>query len=440
MNLTGRATRRTLLRAVTAATAAGATTAACSAEDRPIQVAVVWSAEELRLFREVLRGYERELGRNVQVTSAGDDIDAFLRARHLAGTSPDVAILPRPGLVGEYARRGWLAILDEPEPRTTSAPTPPPDNLHERLRYDDRLYGVWVKIAHKSLFWYLPSPNFQPPDDWPTLVDLTRELGQQASGTDQPAPLAIGAADGWVLTDWFENVLADVASREVYEALARDGADWEGAEVREALDRLAELWSLKGAFPGGGRRALLTQYEESVIQVLATRQAVMVFEGDFVEGVAETFGRGREFARFPFPKGPRSNTNPLVVGGDAAVVFKGSRYGTELVRWLTNAEAFKPWLEAGGYLSPNLDVTPDPHRDELRDQLATQISEAADAGNLRFDLSDQLPGSFTGSDGVGSWRIMQDFFADVTSGRVTGAVQRTADEFARADRAARSGR
>ncbi|MGC4789432.1 extracellular solute-binding protein [Micromonospora sp. DT178] len=418
--------RRTLLRA---AAAAGATAVAgCATTPPAVQVAVVWSGGELARFREVVGNY----GADVQVISAGNDIDAFLRARQLAGTSPDVAILPRSGLVVEYARRGWLRELTP----ATSYALPP--GMADLLSADGRHYGVWVKAAHKSLFWYFPSMLPAPPRTWDQLVTLTRRLGARARSGDGPAPLAIGAADGWVLTDWFENVLADVAPPGYYEALARGEADWRSPSVHTALDRLAELWGVDGAFPGGGRRALLTQYEESVIQVVHHRRATMLFEADFVDDVSRRFRRGPEQPEtFRFP-GARVADRPLIVGGDAAVAFAGSARGAELVRWLSDGSAFQPWLRAGGYLSPNVSVPLDDYRDPVRRRLAAELRTAE---AVRFDLSDRLPGPFTGSDGVGMWRIMQDFFADVTDGVPAGrATSRAVGQLAAAARAAGGGR
>ncbi|MEU5962457.1 extracellular solute-binding protein [Micromonospora parva] len=420
-----RASRRTLLRA--AAVGASALAAGCSGGSRSVQVAVVWSTSELDRFREVVAGYPAP----VQVVSAGNDIDAFLRARHLAGTSPDVAILPRPGLVTEYAQRGWLSPV---RPSTRYAV---PAGLSELLTAEGQRYGVWVKAAHKSLVWHLPSMLPVPPANWDELVRLTRELGALARRDGGPAPLAIGAADGWVLTDWFENVLADVAP-ESYNALARADADWQGSAVREALDRLAGLWSIDGAFVGGGRRALLTQYEESVIQVVHTRRAVMLVGADFTADVADPFQRGPQApVTFRFP-GASSGGGPLIVGGDAAVAFADARGGVELVEWLTRADSFQPWLRSGGYLSPNTNVTIDSYRDRVAQRLAEEMRTP---GTLRFDLSDQLPGPFTGSDGVGIWRIMQGFFADVTDGvRAGEATRRATGLLAAAARNAGGGR
>ncbi|MEV4660063.1 extracellular solute-binding protein [Micromonospora sp. NPDC049301] len=426
MTAGGRATRRTLLRA--AAAGAAATAAGCAGGNRSVQVAVVWSGSELDRFRRVVARYPSP----VHVVSAGNDIDAFLRARHLAGTSPDVAILPRPGLVTEYALRGWLSPV---RPTTEYAV---PTGLSELLMTRGQRYGVWVKAAHKSLIWHLPSVLPDPPRSWDELVTRTRDLGALARRGSGPAPLAIGAADGWVLTDWFENVLADLTP-DAYDALARPHRDWQGRPVRDALDRLAELWSIDGAFVGGGRRALLTQYEESVIQVVRTRRAVMVFEADFTDEVVGRFRPGKEMpATFRFPSARPGAVGPLIVGGDAAVAFADARGGVELVEWLTRADSFQPWLDAGGYLSPNTSISLDRYTDPVRHKLAGEMRAP---GTLRFDLSDQLPGPFTGSDGVGIWRIMQDFFADVTDGvPAAEAIRRATGRLAAAASSAGGGR
>jgi ABC-type glycerol-3-phosphate transport system substrate-binding protein len=235
-----------------------------------------------------------------------------------------------------------------------------------------------------------------------------------------------------VLTDWFENVLAAVDPL-VYEQLARDRASWNHRRVGEVLDLLAELWSIPGAFPGGGRRALLTQFEESVMQVV-TRRAVMVFEADFVAGAATKFLQpdGEQLAWFRFPA--VAGTAPLVLGGDAAVVLRSA--GAGLVEWLTRPEAFASWAASGGYLSPLPDTPGSAYPDSRTRQFAEDLEDGAD--ELRFDLSDRLPGAFTGADGVGIWRILQDFFAAVTTpgSSPAAAIVRTTAELEEARLAA----
>ncbi|MGH9214029.1 MAG: ABC transporter substrate-binding protein [Acidimicrobiales bacterium] len=361
-----------------------------------IEMAVGWGGVELDMLRAVLRGYDHE----VEVTPVGDDIDAFLRTRHRAGNLPDLAVVPRPGLVRAYARRGWIRRLDPLASRY-------PRVWNELVEVDGGLYGVWARASHKSLFWHLPSVFDGPvPSTWAELVELVRQL----AADDGPAPLAVGAADGWVLTDWFENLLASRATPGLYDTLARGGPQWHHRDVRAALADLAEIWSIPGAFPGGGQQALLTGYDQSVVQVASTREAVLLYEGDFVASTAAPFLDDEGFAYFRFPS-PTAEL-PLVVGGDVAVVADGSDAGLELADWLSGGDdAFRVWREAGDYLSPNLDVPVGRYPAGRSRSLAQEILDQEQT--LRFDLSDLLPGELNGADGVGSWQVLQDFFAHV---------------------------
>jgi alpha-glucoside transport system substrate-binding protein len=387
----------------------------CLGAGRTIQVAVLWSGDELAQFRAAVKGYERSRNRRVDVISAGDGIDAFLRARARTGNLPDMAIMPMPGLIAEYARRGWL------DPVPAEVPDRFRPAWNNLLTVDGQQYGAWVKGAHKSLFWYLDGTLADPPQTWDDLVNRVTDL----AGSGGPAPLAIGAADGWVLTDWLENLLAALSPGQ-YQQLVDPRTDWRASQVPEALNRLGRLWRIPGAFPSGPRRALLTQMGESVLDVVAHRSAVMVFEGDFVTGYATGYQRGDRLRVFRFPA--LDGVRPLVVGGDAAVVFRGSPAGADLLTWLTDGVGpFRRWIDSGGYLSPNLKIDVREYPSGLTQRLAAELTDQNEV--LRFDLSDQLPGALGGSDGVGMWRILQDFFEAVAvNGQdLTRAVDRALD-------------
>jgi ABC-type glycerol-3-phosphate transport system substrate-binding protein len=413
-------------RAVLGAAAGSVLSAAagCSTSRRAIQVAVVWSGTELARFREVVRHYSQP----VDVVSTRNDIDAFLGTRYRTANQPDVAFIPQIALITDYARRGWLVPM--PPEVTGQFATP----WNRMLTVDGVQYGAWVKAAHKSLIWYAPDTLSEPPpDDWGAFTGLVRRLAA-AGGR---APLAIGAADGWVLTDWLENLLVAVCTEAEYQGLVTGQTAWDSTPVRRALTLLADVWSAPGAFPDATARVLLTQQEESVIQV-TRRRASMVVEGDFVAAVADKFrpSGSPALAAVPFPK--VDGVRPLLVAGDAAVVFKGSAAGRDLVRWLTGAAnvssssaatstPFQPWIDSGGYLSPNLQIPDDAYGSSPAAGLARELRSAS--GTLRFDLSDQLRGSLGGPDGLGIWKILQDFFAEVAR---PGAVDRACRRLVRA--------
>lgn len=417
--------RRTLLRAAAGAGLAG--TAACARGDGAIQVVVVWSGAELDRFREVVDEYTRQRGHPVAVFSAGDAIDQLLRSRAEAGSLPDVAILPRLGLITEFIDLDLVVPLDREvfQPRFPAA-------WNQPLTRNGELYGAWVKGAHKSLLWTRPStftPRGARPKTFDELVELVRDL----AGRRPPAPLAVGAADAWVLTDWFDNVLAPVASIDEYERLVDAGPAWKSTVVSDTLRRLGELWSIPGLFPDGGSGALLTQWEESVVQVVRTNRAAMVFEADFVYGVVQRFRRAgdEQVESYLFPP-VAGGTAPLVVSGDAAVVLRTDRANPrahDLVEWLTSREvwpAFRPWF-GEGYVTPNLTVPDDAYdRNILRLVQQFRVAE-----RLQFSLSDQMRPPLSGGHGRGSWKILQDFFAEVTrpSPDISAAVEAATDRF-----------
>ncbi|MGW6495701.1 hypothetical protein [Nonomuraea angiospora] len=385
-------TRRTLLAALPAAALAGC------ARERPLQVAVVWSGDELRRFLGVVKEY----GRPVHVFSAGDNIAAVLRGP-AEEVIPDVAVIPRLGLLFDPMIRPrirpWAGDHRQQE-FWRGLVTPP--GSHEEL-------GAWFKLAHKSLVWHRAG-EYTPP------ADLT-------SWQPTPGSLAIGAADGWVLSDWFENVLLAFAP-EVYGGLFPPGLPgnpdwWSAPQVADALELLGTIW--RGAFtPEQARRALTMQFHDSIFDVFAYRTAAVVAAPDFALPVIEHYGGKGVAAHFRFPA-YGSNPAPLVVGGDVAVAMRdGQAHAVEFVNWLTRPrasgehDALTGWIADGGFLTP---FTPPSH--ELLRGPAQELNAAE---NAHYDLSDRLIGGLEGGDGRGLWRVLTELFTDVTANAVDPAT------------------
>jgi hypothetical protein len=457
-----------------AAIAGGAAAAATSwrewgSSEGP-QVLVPWSGGERRVFEDVLRHYP---GGPVTVLTGGDDIDSFVQSQQQTGDIPDVVILPRPGLVREYADNDWLQQLPVPVELRVRGEWRTWARAADGHRVE-RTYGAWVKAAHKSLLWVRESEVSKDEAESWTWSCFSAWVAERAGRGDH-APLAIGAADGWVLTDWFENVLAGLTTPAEYTALAEGRARWsENEPVELAFRKLGELWGIEGCFVAGDR-ALLVEFEDSVRHLVEGRADALV-GSDFVAGVVAGLlddGGGDErptAVHFPAIDDGCASTSddrspqPIVVGGDLAVVRAGSTRGLELVDWLTGREALKVWVTKDGYLTPNSAVECD---DDLidaprylcydRDQrlqrfVGAEIAGSADpetrptgvepGGNLdlRFDLSDLLSRTLTGTDGRGSWRFMARFFRDVTEGRdLDDAVADVVGRFDRAAAAADAG-
>jgi alpha-glucoside transport system substrate-binding protein len=376
--------------------------AGCGLGRDGIRVAAVWSGWELTQFRRVLDAFPGRDVWDVTVLSAGDDIAALLGNR-VAGTAvPNVALVPRPQLVRENHRH--LVPL---RPATVS------DTAWDQLlTLDGQVYGRWFKVANKSLVWYRHGLlGFSPPRDWNAWLALCRGL----AGRGRP-PLAVGAADGWVLTDWFENVLLSLDPA-AYRTLAAGAGKWRHPSVVRALRRLGEVWSIPGAFAGGPERALLTQFDQSLLDVFEFDRAAMVIGADFAWPVITRYTSTPQghIKWFAFPA---INKRPVLVGGDAAVQLRpATQGGRALLGWLTTPQAAGIWGRQGGFLTIN-----DPHRTVAYPRaidagpiIDEVVMGSGDGGTVTFDLSDQLGGRLAGAEGQGMWKIITDFFAEVTT-------------------------
>ncbi|GIH61042.1 ABC transporter substrate-binding protein [Microbispora siamensis] len=387
------------------ASAAGG--AAKPLEGVKVEVAAKWTGDEQANFEKVLKAFEEKTGAKVTYASTGEDTGAYLGPRIQGGNPPDVAILPQPGLVQQYADENALKPLSaEVQAQIDQNYTP---YWKELGSAKGQVYGVLVKAAHKSLVWYRQSAyddaGAQPASTWDDLIKNAQTLSD--SGV---SPFALCAASGWTLTDLFENVYLSTAGPENYDKLSKHEIPWTDASVKTALEKLAQIFGKKEFMLGGSSGALQTDFPTCVTQVYAQKKAAMVIEADFVAASLGQSGAkvGEEAKIMPFPKA--GDTAPVILGGDVAVVMKDNKGAQALVEYLASKEGGEVWAKQPGYLSPNRNVSPDNYPDDLTKQLAQTIISAGES--VRYDMSDLAPSAFGGTDGKGEWKDLQDFLRD----------------------------
>ncbi len=153
---------------------------------------------------------------------------------------------------------------------------------------DGKQYGAYYKAANKSLIWYnakvFENAGAAEPKTWKDLLSTAQKVYD--SGV---TPFSVGGADGWTLTDWFENVYLSQAGPEKYDQLAQHKIKWTDPSVKQALTTLAQVWSKKDYIAGGPSGALQTEFPASVTQTFTggdQPKAGMVFEGDFAQSTS----------------------------------------------------------------------------------------------------------------------------------------------------------
>ncbi|MFJ7158804.1 ABC transporter substrate-binding protein [Streptomyces sp. NPDC101118] len=424
--------RRTALTATTAlvlaltATACGGTAGPSSSggelSGQTVTVAGVWTGSEQKNFKKVLEAFSAETGATTVFVPSGDNVSTFVGSKIEGGNAPDVVMVPQVGVLQQFAKEGWLQPLSEETAKTAGDTLAPVWRNYGTV--EGTYYGLYFKAAHKSTVWYAPDAFTQAGVTEPTSYADLLKAGRTLADSGRPA-FAIAGEDGWTLTDWFENIYLSQAGPEKYDQLAQHKIKWTDGSVVRALTSLGELFKDKQLVAGGAQTALQTDFPTSVEHVFGPRpKAGMVYEGDFVGGVAkDQFGRtpGKDAKFFPFP-GVDGGKAPVVSGGDAAVVLKqgkNPKAGMALLEFLAGPEAAAIWAGAGGFLSPNGKVDPGAYADDTTRNTARSLVEAGDS--VRFDMSDQAPAAFGGTKGAGEWKLLQDFLRDPSDPQGTAA-------------------
>ncbi|MFJ1923597.1 ABC transporter substrate-binding protein [Streptomyces sp. NPDC088131] len=372
-----------------------------------ISVAAVWTGPEQANFVKVLKEFEKRTGATVTFVPAQDPIVNFLGTKIAGGQPPDVAMIPQVGAIQQAVAKKWA------KPAGDGAKAQLTKNYSKVWQdlgaVDGTQYGVYFKAANKSLIWYnakaFENAGAKEAKTWKEFLATAETVS--ASGV---TPVSVAGADGWTLTDWFENIYLSQAGPEKYDQLAQHKIKWTDPSVKDALTTLGQLFGKPSLIAGGADGALQTEFPASVTQTFTggdQPKGAMVFEADFVGvNIQQTKAKiGTDAKVFPFPAvGAES---PVVTGGDAAVALKDTKGAQALLTWLASSDAAKIAAEQGGFISPNkaLDVAAYPN--EVQRTIAKALIAAGDA--VRFDMSDQAPQSFGGTPGKGEWKSLQDF-------------------------------
>ena len=211
-----------------------------------------------------------------------------------------------------------------------------------------------------------------------TWTEFTKNAGTiKASGVP---PYSIGGADGWTLTDLFENIYLRQAGPARYALLTLHKIKWTDASVTAALNTMAQVIGTSANMAGGTSGAVQTDFPTSVNNVWESPpKAAMVLEGDFVPGVATVKSKpGTGYNQFPFPS---INNSPksVVIGGDTIVAFRDNPAIESFVKFLGTPAAAAAWAAKGGFATGNKHMPSSVYPDATTRATASAIA----AGEVR---------------------------------------------------------
>jgi alpha-glucoside transport system substrate-binding protein len=359
-----------------------------------VSVLAVWGGAELESFQAMVAPWEEETGATVEVESTRD-IDAVLQQRVEGGTPPDLAGLPGPGVMAQFARSDDLKPL----------PQEVQDVLNEEYdpgwavagSVDDQLVGVFIKTALKGLIWYNPAQfeaaGYTVPEDYDGLTALVDQIAADGT-TPWGIGLESGAATGWPGTDWIEDFVLRQSGPDVYDQWVNGELPWSSPEIRAAFEAFA-AWASDEEFVFGGPEVELGTAFGNGGDCLFTDPpgCYLHHQASFMGGEAGFFETnfpdvavaGETYDFFVMPG---IEFNGVTSAGDLFGMFNDTPAAQSLISYLVTAEAQQIWVERGGALSANRNVSPDVYPDEPGRKSAEALTSAE---TVRFDASDMMP-------------------------------------------------
>lgn len=184
----------------------------------------IWTASSgQKQFADVIKAFNKQY-RNVKIKykPVGDSLPTVLATAVAGGKPPDMADIAQPGTVAQFAKQGKLKPITYAKGTIAKNFAPAWQALGT---YSGKLYALVFKAANKSVVWYnvpaFKNAGVTPPKTFSKLLSDAKVI--KSSGL--PA-YSIGGADGWTLTDMFENIYLRTFGSAKYNALSQHKIKW----------------------------------------------------------------------------------------------------------------------------------------------------------------------------------------------------------------------
>jgi len=349
-----------------------------------------------------------------------------------AGSPPDIAILPQPGLIQNLVSKGFVEPLGEETAAWLKENYAAGDSWVKLGTYTgpdgtDRLYAFPYKIDVKSLVWYVPDNFADAGYEIPTSMEELKALSQQIvddGGTPWCIGLGSGGATGWPATDWVEDMMLRTQPPEVYDQWVTNEIPFNDERVVAAIDEFGAFARNDAWVAGGAGAVASTDFRDSPRGLFSSPpQCYMHKQASFIPSFfpeGTELGVDADFFYFP-SYAEKDLGNPVLGAGTLAFITKDSPASRAFIEFLQTPIAHELWMAQTGFLTPLKTVNPDLYGDPTLKKMGGIL---LDATTFRFDGSDLMPA------GVGAgtfWTGMVDFAGGKSAMDVATQIQNSWD-------------
>lgn len=391
-----------------------------------------WRGEDEALVRSVLDYFTEATGVTMSYSSS-ENYEQQIVIDTQAGSPPNIAVLPQPGLIQDLASKGLLTPLDEADAQFVKDNYGAGQSWVDLGTYKDKdgaskFFAFPYKADLKSLVWYVPEnfeeAGYEVPKTWEDMMKLSDQIVADG-GVPWCIGLGSGGATGWPATDWVEDIMLRTQTPEVYDKWTRNEIPFTDPAVVEALDIFGKL-ATNDAYVDGGKAAVAaTDFRDSPKGLFSVppkcylhHQASFI-SSFFPEGT--TLGEDADFFYLPPLAAKPELGNPVLGGGTMFMITKDSKAAREFIKFLQMPLAHEIWMAQSGLLTPLKTANAQAY---ANDALRKQGDILVNASTFRFDGSDLMPGKI----GAGAfWTGMIDLVGGKPAGDVAADIQKSWD-------------
>jgi alpha-glucoside transport system substrate-binding protein len=321
--------------------------------------------------------------------------DTEIRTRVQGGNPPDVGLFPQPGLMCDLAKQNKLVPYDAATVATDKA-TLIPGVVEAGTCADGKVYGLPNEVSVKSVLWTdapaFKAAGYTAPKTLDELLALTAKIK-----ADGKTPWCIaaesGAATGWPITDWIEDLVLRIAGPANYDKWVKGELKFNSPEIKPAFEYFQKIAFGPGYVRGGTQSIVATNFQTGGNALFAKPPGCFLFKqatfvankGGFPDAVIAQLDT--ETGPLPFP--PKTvGDNPVEIAGDIAAAFNNDPNTLKLRNFIASKENGTQQMKNGAF-SPHktADVSLLPNK--TLQTIATEVLYKASVA--RFDGSDLMP-------------------------------------------------
>jgi alpha-glucoside transport system substrate-binding protein len=391
-----------------------------------------WRGEDETLVMSVLAYFSEATGAEIKYSSS-ENYEQQIVIDTQAGSAPNIAVLPQPGLIADLAAKGLLVPLADADAAFVKDNYGAGQSWVELGTAKDKdgnakFFSFPYKADVKSLVWYSPEnfkeAGYETPKTMEEMIALSDKIVADG-GTPWCIGLGSGGATGWPATDWVEDLMLRTQTGETYDKWVKNEIPFTDPAVIGALDAFAVFAKNEKYVSGGVAAVAATDFRDSPKGLFGVPpKCYMHHQASFIPSFFPEGTKLGEAADFfympPYASKPELGT-PVLGAGTFMSITKDSKAARAFIEFLKMPLAHELWMSQSGFLTPLKTVNKDAYGN---DTLRKEGEILTNATTFRFDGSDVMPGKI----GAGAfWTGMVDFVGGKSSADVAGEIQKSWD-------------